>query len=94
MFALRRWTRAMLAALALAFPITPAFANVPPPSTAATKTTDRGHRESAEEQPPAGSPELGILMIIGGVVFLILMAWLFSRVGGEDETKSPDGSII
>jgi hypothetical protein len=35
---------------------------------------------------PAGSPELGILIIVGVVAFLILVAWVFTRVGDDSRT--------
>jgi hypothetical protein len=97
MFALINWTRAVCVAVALTLFAAPALATRQTSPSAATKTTERSHgasADSAEEHQPAGSPELGILMIIGVVVFLILMAWLFSRLGGEGEPKAPDGSII
>ncbi|MFO0822404.1 MAG: hypothetical protein U0792_04685 [Gemmataceae bacterium] len=97
MFAWINWTRAVLVAVTLTLFVSPALATRQTTPSVATKTTERSHAatpDSAEEHHPAGSPELGILMIIGVVVFLILMAWLFSRVGGEGEPKAPDGSII
>jgi hypothetical protein len=43
--------------------------------------------------PPAGSPEFGILIIIGVVAVFVLVAWLFARVGG-DGPEASDGSIV
>jgi hypothetical protein len=44
------------------------------------------------EKPRAGSPEMGVLIILGAVGFLVLVAWIFSRVG--DESRSGDSSLI
>ena len=76
MLALLAWVPVAFASLLLG--------NGPPPSTGA------GHGTAAE--PPAGSPELGVLLIIGVVAALVFMAWLLSRVG--DDSPRDDGTII
>jgi hypothetical protein len=45
-----------------------------------------------EEHERAGSPELGVLIIIGVVGFLIFIAWVFSRVG-EGGSRHSDGTM-
>jgi hypothetical protein len=44
------------------------------------------------EKPRAGSPEMGVLIILGAVAFLVFVAWVFSRVG--DDRNSGDRSMI
>lgn len=81
MFAVTNWMRALLAAVALAV-----FA----PAALATDT--RRAIDAADGHPPSGSPEFGILIVIGIVGFLVLVAWLFSRVG--DDGPPSDRSMI
>ena len=87
--------RALIAVLALAGVAAPAAANVPPPSPGPRATeaarTPASQREPPDA-PPAGSPELGVLLIIGVVAFLVVMAWVLSRVG--DDSPRDDGTII
>ena len=45
------------------------------------------------EKPRAGSPEMGVLIIIGAVGFLVLVAWIFSRVG-DDNRPGGDRSMV
>lgn len=89
-------TRGLLAALALLVIVSPIGATVQP--SRRTQATESAHVQATtvdagEALPPAGSPEFGILIIIGIVGVLILIAWLFSRVGSEGPEAS-DGSII
>jgi hypothetical protein len=44
------------------------------------------------EKPRAGSPEMGVLIILGAVGFLVFVAWVFSRVG--DESTGGDRSLV
>lgn len=94
MFAIFTWTRALLAALVLTVLATAAQATSPRRTTAHTLPTGADRLQAvAEEPPPPGSPELGILLIIGVVGLLIFMAWLVSRVS-DDNSPRGDGSII
>lgn len=90
MFATLTRVRVLAAVLALAAAAAPAAA-APAPSSLGTRTTEVAHAEVADA-PPAGSPELGVLLIIGVVAVLIFMAWLLSRVG--DDSPQSDGTII
>jgi len=92
------WTRSLLATLLLLTVfIAPAVATARPSSPLSRTTeVDRTHptnRDAGEDQPPAGSPELGILLIIGIVGIFIFMVWLVSRVS-DDSSPRGDGSII
>lgn len=74
--------RALLAALLLGL-FAPAAAATDR-STAAADPTPASARTTADEgagpvKPVAGSPELGVVIIIGAVGFLVFVAWLFSR---------------
>ncbi|WP_439628523.1 hypothetical protein [Gemmata sp.] len=91
MFATLARVRVLVAALALAVAAAPAAA-APVPSSLATRTTEAAHTDAAADAPPAGSPELGVLLIIGVVAVLIFMAWLLSRVG--DESSGTDGTMV
>ncbi len=92
MFAILTWARAVFAVLVMTVLISPVMAT-PRSSSLQTRTTEADQSHVAEVQPPAGSPELGILLIIGIVGLLIFMAWLVSRVG-DDNSPNSDGSII
>jgi len=96
MFATRTWTRALFATLALAAFTLPVAA-APHATSPLRRTTETSraatHHGEPEPNPPAGSPELGILLIIGVIGFLIFMTWLLSRVS-DDSSPPSDGSII
>lgn len=53
----------------------------------------KGEREPMPHRAPAGDPMLGMLIILGGIVFFILLAWVFSRMG-DDGGKGPDHTIL
>jgi len=98
MFAVITWTRSLLAALLLLTVfVAPAVAtprsSSPLGRTTAVDRTQPTNRDSGEDQPPAGSPELGILLIIGIIGIFIFMVWLVSRVS-DDSSPRGDGSII
>jgi hypothetical protein len=42
---------------------------------------------------PSGDPDLGWLIIIGAVAFLVLVAWIFSRTG-DDGSRGPDRTLL
>ena len=81
--------RVWLVALSLAFAASPALA------TARGSTGLNRPADSAgdTETVPAGSPEFGVLIIIGVVAFLVFIAWLVTRVG-DDAPSGGDGTII
>jgi hypothetical protein len=83
--------RLLVAVIALAAVAAPVAA-APAPSSLATRTTEVARTEIADDAPPAGSPELGVLLIIGVIAALIFMAWLLARVG--DDAPQSDGTII
>jgi hypothetical protein len=83
MSAVTNWFRPALAYLAVA---------ALPLSAAAARATPVSKADPAEIA-PAGSPEFGILIIIGAVAFLAFVAWLFTRVG-DDSGPRGDGSMI
>jgi hypothetical protein len=78
--------RALLAALLLGL-FTPVAAATPQ-ATATKALIDEG---AGPVKPPAGSPELGLLIIIGAVGFFVLVAWLFSRAGEAEGSYRSDG---
>ena len=79
MFAIVTWSRALLVALALALCTPSASAVSRPTATHPTSLRARSPRIGN----PQGSPEFGVLIIIGAVGFLIVVAWLIARVGDD-----------
>jgi hypothetical protein len=80
------WGRVLLVAILFAL-FTPmveassratASKNQPGP-TARSKSTEPEGAEAVK--PSAGSPELGVVIILGAVGVLVFFAWLFTRVG-------------
>ena len=49
--------------------------------------------EPMPNRAPAGDPMVGMLIILGGIVFFILLAWVFSRMG-DDGGKGPDHTML
>ena len=62
-----------------------------PVAMANAGSTTRAETPVADKQ-PAGSPEMGILIVIGVVAFLFFVAWVVSRMG--DDNRSGDTSLI
>ena len=62
------------------------------PLAAAARPTPTSKADPVEVA-PAGSPEFGVLIVIGVVAFLAFVAWLFTRVG-DDSGPRGDGSMI
>jgi hypothetical protein len=87
MFAAIAWIRGLFVALILALAVPCALATSPTPTHAQAVK----HVTPDEGEPP-GSPEYGILILIGIVAFLVLVAWLVARVG-DDRGASSDGTI-
>jgi len=85
MFTLIRRSRGLLAVVLLT-----AFA-----ATAAAQSHSGQSLPTAPsaEREPAGSPEFGLLIILGAVAFLVLVAWLFTRVG-DDRRSGGDKSLL
>ena len=82
MTTITKWIRFLVAVAAFAVPL-PLWAQA-----GATRA-----EPGIVEKQPAGSPEMGVLIIIGVVGFFVLVAWVFSRVG--DDTSSPgDRTLI
>lgn len=83
------WLRTLIAAVALAVLAPSAVADRTAPTSASARANAT---DPAEDRPPAGSPEFGLLIILGAVGFLIFVAWLFTRVG--DDSPPSDKSMI
>jgi hypothetical protein len=95
MFRIVTWTRALLAAAAISLFVPAAVANVADPlpsGTAPSRTETAKANDAAEEHQRNGSPELGILILIGAVAFIILVAWLIARVG-DDSHRGGETSL-
>lgn len=99
MFTIAKGLRLWVAVGALAFLAGPVSANAPPDQTPRTTATQRTHntgRDSGgsptDEQPPPGSPEFGVLILIGIVAFLVAIAWVIARFG--DNTRPPSDSVM
>ena len=73
--------RALFASLVLAF--------LSPCAIAAAETS----RTSSTDHAPAGDPNLGMLIILGGIGFFIILAWIFSRMG-DDGNRGPDRTLL
>jgi hypothetical protein len=87
------WTRALLAALALAVFTPVVSADSPSTEKSAQRNTgpDRPRttsRSDTDEKRPTGSPEFGILILIGAVGFIILIAWIIARLGDDNRPRS------
>jgi hypothetical protein len=89
MFALRTWGLSFLAAFALLATHSYALAGR---STSTIRTASITQRESITERVSDGSPILGWLIIIGVVGFVIVVAWIFSRMG-EGSNRQSDSSL-
>ena len=79
-----RWNRFLSAAFALV-------------ATAPYTLAGRGAATAASDvadRPPAGDPELGLIIIVGIVGFLILVAWVFSRVGDDNASRGTDRTLL
>jgi hypothetical protein len=94
MFTLIRYSRLLLTLLVLAV-FTAPLAAAPHTSAGRTPSSEPGESLPAaavEQQPPA-SPEMGLLIIIGVVGFLVLVAWLIARVG-DDNRNGGDHTLL
>jgi hypothetical protein len=87
-----KWSRPLLVLLGLAGSVGLAFAQ-----TRSTSTT--GQRPGAtapvpmDDSGPAGNPQMGLLIIAGIIGFLILVAWLLTRVS-EEGRQGDDRSLL
>jgi hypothetical protein len=87
------WSRALLAALVLAA-FTPVMSADPPTTDKSSQrntSSDRPRttsRSETDDKRPTGSPEFGILILIGAVGFIILIAWIIARVGDDNRPRS------
>jgi hypothetical protein len=88
---LRTWGRSLLLALSLLVIAPEAFAAR---HTSRSPTTDVSRTDSpyTAERQPAGSPEFGVIIIVGIVGFVVLLAWIFSRVG-EGNSRAGDNTL-
>lgn len=87
MLALCTWSRSLIVAMLLLISSQYVLAQksetrLPVQTTEAT---------AKEGSPRAGSPELGVLIIIGVVGLLILIAWIYSRIGEGSGRQSDNG---
>jgi hypothetical protein len=89
MFSLRTWIVAFLVAMLISLFSPFAFAQR---NGVNLRTTDLTTVDTSQPHEPAGSPEIGILIIIGLIGLLIVVAWLFSRIGEKGSHQS-DGTL-
>jgi hypothetical protein len=89
MFSLRTWGRGFLAtSLFVIFsPLGQAVRG-----SSKLRTTELSQHDAVPEHIPAGNPMLGMLIIIGVVAFLVLLAWIFSRIG-EGNSRQADSTL-
>lgn len=85
MFTIIKWSRLLLPVLGLAV-FTPMVG-------AQSRTTEADPGVPAGEGAASGSPELGMLIIAGVIAFLILVAWLLTRVG-DDSRRGGDRNLL
>jgi hypothetical protein len=85
MFALRTWIKALFAAMLLSLSIPFAFAER---NAGNHRTTETTTVSTSQPHEPAGSPEIGVLIIIGVIGLLVFVAWVFSRIGEGNSRKS------
>jgi UDP-N-acetylmuramyl pentapeptide phosphotransferase/UDP-N-acetylglucosamine-1-phosphate transferase len=86
MFTFRTWMKALIAAMLL-----PLFS----PFALAQRNADRFRTTEASASQiheRAGSPEMGVLIIIGVIGLLVFVAWVFSRIG-EGKSRPADGTL-
>jgi len=81
--------RALFVLMVLAFLTSPATVNAGLSGTN-RGTTGSTKQEVVVEHTQAGSPELGVLLIIGIVAAVIFMAWVFSRMGDDHSATGSD----
>jgi hypothetical protein len=96
MFAPRTWTLGLLLAMLFSSTSPDVLAqrsttNSPIPTTEKSKSSLHNDIPREAHQ-PAGSPELGVLIIIMLVGLLVLIAWVFTRVG-EGSSRPSDNSL-
>lgn len=91
MIAVARWIRSVLVGTALI--VFPAGVSATDSSGKPVEGSTTGLSEHRPANAPAGSPEFGILIIIGVVGLLVLIAWIFSRAG-DDSRSSGDSSLV
>lgn len=85
MSALRTWVRCLLVSIFILIAAPHAIAER---SATEHQTTEIAPNNSLQEREPAGNPLLGALVIVGIVGFLILVAWIFSRIGESNNRHS------
>ncbi len=88
-----RKVRALIVALAMLYFAAPAAATgrtIPNNGSEPARTTATQH--GLKTAPRAGSPEFGILIIIGIVGVLVIAAWVVSRVS-DDSSPRTDGVL-
>jgi hypothetical protein len=98
MFALRAWSRGLLAAMLLL--ILSPFALAQPSGTkslprTSAPTTEISHSEAPpphEKREPSGNAFFGVLIIGGVIGLLVLVAWIFSRIG-EGPSRQADNTL-
>jgi hypothetical protein len=96
MLTITHWTRVLLTALALSAYAPAVSANAADPmpvGTARNRAEPTKATDVAEERPRAGSPEFGVLIIIGAVAFIVIIAWLISRIG-DDSGPRDDRTLL
>ena len=92
MLALRAWSRGLVVAMLVMISSPHALAQrsaTKLPSRTTETTSDNTPREVRER---VGDPILGVFIIVGVVGLLILIAWVFSRIG-EGGSRQSDGTM-
>jgi hypothetical protein len=89
MLSLRTWVLPLFAAMLLSLFSPFAFAQR---NAGNHRATDLSTVDASQPHEPAGSPEIGVLIIVGVIGLLIFIAWVFSRMG-ESGSRSSDGTL-
>src|SRR5580704_10233391 len=96
MLAIRTWSRCLLLAISLSITCPFALAQKSitklPHQSTETNRTDTSSNTPQEAHQRAGSPELGVLILVGVVGFLVLIAWVISRIG-EGSGRQSDNTL-
>jgi len=89
MHTFRTWGQNLLVAILLLTLSNHAFAQH---GSSRHQTTEATHSQTTQNHRPPGDPMLGVLIIIGVLGFVILLAWIFSRVG-EGNSRPSDNTL-
>lgn len=91
MAVLRAWVWSTAVAMALLASAPLANAQGQKPSAQTTPASAMGDDSPNPER--TGNPIVGVFIIGGAIAFLVLVAWIFSRTGGDTGSRSTDGTL-